>query len=393
MDDRACELEDNLFTSTSDYEQQLAYRCSVISTIIRNLSFVPGNDVELCKSKILLSLLSRLMVLRHEHELVVAEQTENNDEDSPENSDQEFVEYMHCVSYLREKNFIYRKIRKENEESGERRLGDQFWWECVHMLRENTLVTLSNVSGALNLNNLDEQIIENFSLGTVHWIVCKSHEAVDPLSTTSETNMLSAQRLCIEILSKLSINDINIDLICASLNRTRYFMQNFVHVICREYLCKREEQTQREFSVVVLCALAKSDQFVSRVIAKYTTCFLSFIEDFEEVARRCQLLNPNHLHYHPNFIQSSNQTGAPNGHNPRVLNEHISNINEENLGTTIDMIRRCSNTLAYLSMYSENVPFILKYENRILDLVTSQFVDFKVAQILSEVLYNCSVKS
>ncbi|CAF0743145.1 unnamed protein product [Brachionus calyciflorus] len=385
LDDQIVEDEDKLFKIVSQRNQELMNRCSIISTIIRNLSFVPGNDVELCKSTLLIDILSRLLILKHEHSLndQIIDQSDDDNDDEDITGYDYLNDPIDCIKFCKEKNLIYKK--RETSVSDK----NVWWWECIQLLRENTLVSLANISGALNLNNLDENIIEIYSHGLIHWVICKSNEALDPLSTTSETNMLSPQRLSIEILSKLSINDINIDLICANMIKMRPFLDSFVHVLCNEYLTKRDEQTLREFSIVLLSALAKSGQFTSRSIAKYTSSFLSFIEDFEEIARRFQLLNPNHLHYHPNFIQSSHNQNQ-NNPNLRLLNEDISNINEENLGTTIDMLRRCANTIACLSVYSENGPFILKYENRILDLVTSQFVDFKVAQILSEVLFNCS---
>ena len=71
---------------------------------------------------------------------------------------------------------------------------------------------------------------------------------------------------------------------------------------------------------------------------------ISFIEDFEENARINRLIYNN--------IQYQQQQ------------QFESNINEENLGTTIDMLRRCSNCLLYLASYAENIPFIIKHENR-----------------------------
>ena len=49
-----------------------------------------------------------------------------------------------------------------------------------------------------------------------------------------------------------------------------------------------------------------------------------------------------------------------------------------------------SNCLLYLASYTENIPYIIKHENRLLDLITSPFIDFKLCQTLTEVLYLCS---
>ncbi len=148
-------------------------------------------------------------------------------------------------------------------------------------------------------------------------------------------------------------------------------INTLISTLCTEFLSRRDDETTREFSIVLITAIAKCDQFAARSISKYTSCLLTFIEDFEEHTRRNNLLSS---HMHP----VSGDSMA------------VSNISEEHLGTTVDMLRRCARCLGHLAAYEENAGVILKYENRILDLITSHFVDFKVAQTLSEVLFFCS---
>jgi AT-rich interactive domain-containing protein 1 len=357
--------EEQLFKINNEYNIELINRCTSISTIIRNLSFVPGNDIELCKNNILLKILSRLLVFKHKHKLIINNNNKNSDEtsktndiiDNEEDDDQELIK----------KNLFYDSNNSIiNDESYSK------WSECVQLLRENTLVTIANISATINLNNLDEDVIELYSHGLLHWSICKSNDAQDALITTSETGLLSAQRLAIESLSKMTINEINIDLILTTMNKMQSYIDSFINILCNEYLTKREDETNREFSIVLLTSLAKCDQFAARSIAKYTSILISFIEDFEENARINRLIYTN-LQYQQQQQQ-----------------QFESNINEENLGTTIDMLRRCSNCLLYLASYTENIPYIIKHENRLLDLITSPFIDFKLCQTLTEVLYLCS---
>jgi len=165
----------------------------------------------------------------------------------------------------------------------------------------------------------------------------------------------------------MTINEINIDLILTTMSRMQPYIDSLINVLCGEWLIRRDDETNREFSIVLATSLAKCDQFACRSIAKYSSFLISFIEDFEEMARVNRLVNNN--------VQ---------------FQQNDSNINEENLGTTVDMLRRCSICLLYLSAYNENIPFIIKHENRLLYLITSPFVDFKVGQTLTEVLYLCS---
>lgn len=426
-DDQAVQDEDCLFKIVNQRNTELMNRCTSISTVLRNLSFVPGNDLELCKNNLLLKIFARIIVLKHEHKLVLFEKNqtecENNknlenffnylntenkmEQDKIEEEEEYLDDELDCIKELKNKNFIYKQIQKSttNQTTTSTKTTEtknentkEWWWECVHILRENTLVCLANIAGALNLNNLDEDIVEFYSHGLIHWSICKSTEAQDTMCTLNDTSLLSPQRLAIETLSKMTVIDTNVDLILNCFNKMRPFLDSFVSILCSEWLNRRDEQTLREFAIVLVAAMAKCDQFAARSIAKYTSCLISFIEDFEDIARRHYLHNPNHIHYHPHFNQINRQQNNQHHHhhsnnNNKLLNEDTSNINEENLGTTIDMLRRCSNTIMYLSMYSENIPFIMKHESRLLDLITSQFVDFKVAQILAEVLFYCSSNS
>jgi hypothetical protein len=193
----------------------------------------------------------------------------------------------------------------------------------------------------------------------------------------------------------MSINDINIDLILTTMlsnSNMRIYIDMFINILCNEWLIKKDDQTNREFSIVLLTSLAKCDHYSSRIITKYISSLISYIEDFEEIARLNRLINPNFSSFYYQQQQHHNNLQS-NQHMLYLQQQGESNINEDNLGTTIDMLRRCCNCLLYLSTYNDNINQIIKYENRLLDLITSPFVDFKCSQILTEVLYSCSSSS
>lgn len=386
-DDQAIMDEEQIFKLNNQRNIELINRCISISTIFRNLSFVPGNDIELCKNNLFLKILARLLIFKHKHKIVINKNknsdikchSNNNfesmdyqdhhqeEEQEQDDVDNEFYDQeLNCIKELMKKNLFYENNSNNNNSNS----NGEWWSECVQLLRENTLVTIANLSASINLNNLDEDIIELFSHGLFHWSICKSNDAQDSMSSQSDTSLLSAQRLAIESLSKMTINEINIDLILTTMSRMQIYVDMLIQILCSEWLIKRDDQTNREFSIVLVTALAKCDQFAARSIAKYSSFLISFLEDFEEIARLNRLLNSSYL-----------------------PNQYESNINEDNLGTTIDMLRRCSNCLMYLALYNENKPLIIKYENRLLDLITSPFVDFRVCQTLTEVLHSCSSTS
>jgi hypothetical protein len=436
-EDEAISEEEGIFRIVAQRRIDLMSRCACISTIIRNLSFVPGNDIELCKNTLLLKILARLLVLKHSHRLIIykqqqKEKTKNNmdksenrpamsemnnineqtreKESSDSESDIEDDSELDAIRNLVHKGLFFDLSKSKIKKASTNTIGDSenrraidatdscWWWECVLLLRENTLVTIANIAGALNLISLEEEVIEMFAQGLIHWSICRSYDAQDTLSTLNETSLLSPQRLAIEAISKMTINESNVDLILTTILNTPKCLRMLVSTLCNEWLLKRDEQTMREFAIVILTALAKCDQFAARYIAKHASLLICFLEDFEEIARRYTLINPNNQYL---LLSASKNISAHQQHQLNSSNHSIhnsalgemmtlSNLNEENLGTTIDMLRRCANCIMYLSVYNENMPLIMKHESRLLDLITSQFVDYKVGQTLAEVLFYCT---
>jgi AT-rich interactive domain-containing protein 1 len=381
--------EDSIFKIVNSRNLELMNRCACISTIIRNLSFVPGNDSIICKNHTLLKILSRLLVIKHEHQLIIRnnlqncssefEESDEDDLDLDADDDHDVLrgyflsQEIDCIKKLKHKNLFYTKKSASTSSSSSN--SNEWWWECVHLLRENSLVTIANISTSINLNNMDEEIIELYAHGLIHWCICRSQDAQDPLKTLPDTSLLSPQRLAIESLSKMTIKDINIDLVLATISKMKPYMDSFIGILSTEFLVKREDQTMREFALVLLSSMAKSDQFAARCIAKYTSHFITFLEDFEEQVRVYRLLNPNFHHQ----MQTQNSSV-----------DCVSNLNEEQLGTTVDMLRRCAQCLLNLSQHTENVHYLKKNEPRLLELTTSNCTDYKVSQTLAECLFYCS---
>ncbi|KAI4902925.1 hypothetical protein NFI96_029852, partial [Prochilodus magdalenae] len=54
-------------STAEDWQDQLAKRCICVSNIVRNLSFVPGNDADMARHPGLVLILGKLVLLHHEH--------------------------------------------------------------------------------------------------------------------------------------------------------------------------------------------------------------------------------------------------------------------------------------------------------------------------------------
>jgi AT-rich interactive domain-containing protein 1 len=411
-EDRVQSEEESLFRIINQRRTELLNRCICISTIIRNLSFVPGNDAEICKNELLMKIIARLLVLKHTHKITVNQHEKSEHLNDGRHVDQQSTESMNnsdysidedfdddvefdCIRKVANKKLFFEISSKPREKRSELQPSanetsrktdpDNWWWECVHALRENALVTVANVASSINLNNFNEDFIELFVHSLIHWSICKSFDAQDTLCTMSETSLLSAQRLAIETLSKMTITETNIDFFLVTLCSLRPYLEAFLHLLGAEWLTRRDDQTLREFAIVLLTAIAKGDQIAARLIAKYCSFLIAFIEDFEEHTRRNPALIMNN-NFNPNNINNNGNNSNSNSN----YSDSYSNLIEDNLGTTVDTLRKCSNCILYLSMDSENIALIMKHESRLLDLITSQFVDYKVSQTLAEVLFYCS---
>jgi len=198
--------------------------------------------------------------------------------------------------------------------------------------------------------------------GLLHWAVCSSSYARDHLPSTSLPS-LSPQRLALEALVKLSIIDANVDLILATPpweRLDRFFKQ------LTKTLSRTEDQTLREFALVLLGNFASADSGISRSIALTGNAIpqlIAFVEETEQSA-----------------LNVANQRGI------NALRE-----NPELMGTTLDMVRRAALCLRCLAKIPENRTLFMNFQQRLLALVMSQILDQGVAAVIADVIYECSL--
>lgn len=272
-------------------------RCTCISTIVRNLSFIPGNDVEMSKHAGLLLVLGRLLLLKHQDVIY------NEPESAP------------------------------NE------------WHLLDSLREDTLVIISNISSSLDLSPYNDKINLSLLDGLLHWACCSSSYALDPFPVPSGT--VSPQRLALESLAKLSIIEGNVDLILATPPWSR--IEKLFEVLAR-LLNINEDQTVREFSLVLLSNLTSADSGIARQVALTGSAIPRLISFLET-----SLADP------------------------------------ETFSTTQDMLRRAALTLKCLSQLVDNHPLFAQHQQRLLNLVMSQKLDREVVPIIADVIFEISL--
>lgn len=325
LEDEPHSKDEGPLIALANWQDSLARRCICISNIVRSLSFVPGNDHEMSKHPGLLLLLGRLILLHHRH---------------PER---------------KQAPLTYEKDEDSDEGVGQR---DEWWWDCLGLLRENTLVTLANISGQLDLSIYPESICLPLLDGLLHWAVCPSAEAQDPFPTLGPHSALSPQRLVLETLSKLSIQDNNVDLILATppFSRLEKLYGNLVRLIG-----DRKIAVCREMAVVLLANLAQGDTMAARAIAVQKGSvgnLLGFLEDSLAATQLQQsqgsLLHLQGMHFEP---------------------------------TSPDMMRRAARALHALAKVEENHTEFTLHESRLLDLSVSPLMNSLVSHVICDVLF------
>lgn len=319
---------------TNESQDTLARRCICISNILRNLTFVPGNELIFANSETFLAILGKILLLHHDHP-VRTQKTRNYDRED----DTDFADS--CSS-----------LQGETE----------WWWEYLIQLRENMMVAVANIAGHMQLSKYEELITRPCLDGLLHWAVCPSAHGQDPFPSCSPNASLSPQRLALEALCKLCVTDANVDLVIATPPFSR--LEKLCSVLTR-HLCKNEDQVLREFSVNLLHYLAAADSAMARTVAMQSPC-ISYLVAFIEQAEQTAL-------------------GVANQHGINFLRE-----NPDSMGTSLDMLRRTAGTLLHLARHPDNRPLFLQQEQRLLGLVMSHILDQQVALIISRVLFQVS---
>lgn len=320
-------LDEAPLSTTSSWQDSLSKRCLCVSNIVRSLSFIPGNDLDMSRHPALVLLLGRLLLLHHQH---------------PERN-------RSPPSYQRD----------EQQEQGLSSSKEEWWWECLNLLRENAMVTLANISGQLDLSNYSDTICLPILDGLLHWMVCPSAEAQDPFPSAAPHSQLTPQRLVLECLCKLSIQDGNVDLLLATPPFSR---QEKLFTVLVRYVGQRKAQVYREMAVAVLSHLAQGDPTAARAIAMQKGCvgnLVGFLEDGVSMAQYQQ--NPHSLLHM--------------GHPPMDP-------------PSINMMCRAAKGLLAMAKVEENKTEFVLYESRLLDISISSVLSSGVVAIICQVLFH-----
>ncbi|XP_031703089.1 AT-rich interactive domain-containing protein 1B isoform X4 [Anarrhichthys ocellatus] len=320
-------LDEAPLSTSSAWQDSLAKRCLCVSNIVRSLSFISGNDLDMSRHPALVLLLGRLLLLHHQH---------------PERN-------RSPPGYQRD----------EQKEQGLSSSKEEWWWECLSLLRENAMVTLANISGHLDLSTYPDTICLPILDGLLHWMVCPSAESQDPFPSAVPHSQLTPQRLVLESLCKLSIQGGNVDLLLATPPFSR---QEKLFTVLVRYVGQRKAQAYREMAVAVLSHLAQGDPTAARAIAMQKGSvgnLVGFLDDGVSMAQYQQ--NPHSLLHM--------------GHPPMDP-------------PSINMMCRAAKGLLAMAKVEENKTEFVLYESRLLDISISSVLNAGVVGIICQVLFH-----
>ena len=368
--------------SISPSRELLRGRCLCISNILRSLSFIPGNDQELSQDAGILLILGRLLILHHSHlvrpkdqHIHFSHEEEKKEEeekavadlctDGEENKEQsEAVNVSHkeekemeCGGQVLHKEKDCIADVEKHEDHKHMAYKDYWWWDCLEVLRENTLVILSNISGQLDLSVFPESISYPIVDGLLHWAVCPSAYTVDPLPETAMVFSLSPQRLALETLAKMSISEVNVDFILATPPLMRLDLL-FSHLA--QFIGQKKYPVMRQFALVLLSNMAQGHESASRLIGQQKLVVFLLLECIE-------------IAEHASCMSGGQLVGGYNPEDPNSL--------------SVAMLRRAATTLHCLSKVPTNRTAFLPYRDRMLYLATSQYVEPSVSSILMDMLF------
>lgn len=189
-------------------------------------------------------------------------------------------------------------------------------------------------------------------------MVCPSAEAQDPFPTVGLNSVLSPQRLVLETLCKLSIQDNNVDLILATPPFNR---QEKLYATLVRYVGDRRISVCREMSVALLSNFARGDTLVARAIAVQKgsiSNLISFLEDGITVAQ-LQHSQPNLMHMQPPPVEP----------------------------TSAHMMCRAAKALLAMARVEENRSEFVLQEGRLLDISISSVLNTMVASVICDTLF------
>ena len=211
-----------LCSKASPSRIELSNRLRSVSNILRSLSFIPANMLDISRHRTLMQSISGILLLRHKHRLKRKRKLNFEDDSTTHtkkphtgldetSSDPKLCSPDQGLSSNTEdkSNSLYKRrtsrlfaptanyeietqleqcsfgatVLNEKDSNEYEVYSDPWWWDSVRTLREDALVLLSNIAASLDLKTLpDDNVPFKIVEACLHWTTCKSSDARDSFS-------------------------------------------------------------------------------------------------------------------------------------------------------------------------------------------------------------------
>ncbi len=248
----------------TDRDHSILIRCSCLTTIIRNLSFIEENEF-LANDRCLLDILERILNCSHQdmHDIFDYESSEDFLQIFTKSSstDTKIDHSFSCLNDCNQQHLMY--------------------------LLDNTFITLSNLSTSINLCHCHSMTRFRLINAIIHWIVCSLSFANETFISMIEEDknkiiLISPRQISLQIFAKLCTNELNVDFIFLNLNFQQ--LKFFSHTLLSIMNSTNPEDINREYSLMIICSLCKRNQQLVQFFAAQIICMeliFNYLEFYE----------------------------------------------------------------------------------------------------------------
>ena len=184
----------------SDWQDNLGKRAIAISTIFRNMSFVPGNETVLASSPGFLAICGKMLVHYHWHPVRTSKQRNYDRGDEEDFSDS-------CTSLTEQVEWWWEHLQVSVNTMCH--MISTLTLSHLQVIRENVMVAIANIAGHTELGHQPESLVRPILSGLLEWSVSPSAAAQDSFPNVGPHSPISPQRLAIESLCKLCVQVID----------------------------------------------------------------------------------------------------------------------------------------------------------------------------------------
>ncbi|CAF0908058.1 unnamed protein product [Adineta ricciae] len=321
-----------------DRSHSLMIRCSCLSTIVRNLSFIEENDY-LANDRYFIDILLEVLNCHHEtmHQLFDCSHTQSLNESNCLLDDP-----LTCSKADSQQHFMY--------------------------LLDNTFVTLANLSTFIELQHYHSTTRFRLVHTLIHWILCALSFADETfISMNMEEQMtnkkihVSPREITLQIFAKLCTNESNVDFILLDLNWDE--MQTFSRTLLSLMNSIKQEDTNREYCLIIICSLCKRNRSLVEYFSSQIICIeliFNYLE-FYEYNQQQYLIATLASYYNASSTMPVNHSA--------------------------DMMIDSCIQLLLLFANTEEKNCLTMFEYRLLDMSASIYFEQRILKAFAEILY------